>query len=244
MNKKMYGISLLAAVALLAIVIGHYLKQSDTSQTRPLALINLGDHPWILQAQQQIKPMIDSIIKDEILHVNPNATNIPEFYSKQRHLITLLYSKQVPVDMEQSVIDAFKSISKTASPAMSQLKFSDHIKLFGKDQTELVVTIDDPHQCLPRLRKYIIENLPSQLHKSLATQQHNQFEFAPHETLGRIPFDKIEELSNKDIVEKIRQRVLNEIPSILQKLSETNIIKPTEMFVYGNDFKPVLTQSL
>ncbi len=218
--------------------------KKNSEQTRPLALINLGNHPWILQAQEKIKPAIDAIIKNTILEVNPSATQFPEFYCKQRHLITLLYSKQVPVDMQRTVIDAFKQISAKSYSTISLLSFSDHLDFFGKDQSELIVKINDPKQCLPMLRQFIIDSLPPQLHVDLATKEHNQFEFAPHETLGRIPVDELEKCSNKDTVEKIKKRIVQEVKRILQKLSVSNNIKPTELFVYGNDFKPIFTQDL
>jgi len=246
--KKIFKI--FSWIALALIILGClfiYLKPSFKKlpdSTRPLALINLDDHPWILQAQQEIKPIIDAIIKDAILEVNPNAMQFPEFYLKQRHLITLLYSKQVPVDTVQTVIDVFKQIAATAYPIISQLSFSDHLEFFGKDKSELVVKIQDPSQCLPTLRNFIIDSLPAQLHEQLTTKQHNKFEFAPHETLGRIPVDELEKVSNRETVEKIRQRILTEVHVVLQKLSASRDIKPTELFVYGNDFNSVFTQAL
>lgn len=231
-------------ILILLITPRFYKYHKSCEQTHPFALINLGNHPWILQAQTKIKPIIDKIIKNEILKIDSNATKFPEFYAKQRHLITLFYSKQMPIDMEQNVIKAFENIPTSAYPKMSQLQFSNHVTLFGKDQTEVVVFINDPKECLPKLRNFIIKSIPASLHESLTTKNHNQFEFKPHETLGRIPIDEIKALSNQTTVEKIKQQVLQEITSSLQSLSKTNIIKPTELFVYGNDFKPIFKQVL
>ena len=217
-------------------------RMQTKNKTQPLAFINLDHHPWILRAQQQIKPYINNIIKNEILRTNPNATKFPEFYLKQRHLITLLYSKQIPSTFEQAVIIFFKTMSNY--PKMSDLNFSNHVEFFGKDKNELVVKIQDPKQCLPKLRNFIINSLSAQLYEKLSIEQHNQFEFIPHETLGRIPVDEIEKSSNRETVEKIRQKILKEIQPVLHKLSTSNIMQPTELSVYGNDFKIIFIKKL
>lgn len=253
MNKKNLMLAIAAIITILAIRHFFLKKQELTSENiRPFAFIQLGDHQWILQAQETIKPVIDAIIKDEILKTNPGASNFSEFYLKQRHLITLFYSAEVPVVLESAIIKIFQSISTEIYPVMLDVKFSDHFELFGKDQSELVVKIDDAQGCLARLRAVIIdvttknyEELHGKnLQEILSIKAANTFDFAPHETLGRINVEEILKCSDEATVKNIRQRILTEIPVVLGSVTVSKAIQPDVLQIYGNNFKPIYLVSL
>lgn len=253
MNKKVFILAIAAFIVMFAIRQSFFKKSILASENiRPFAFIQLGDHPWTLQAQETIKPVIDAIIKDEILKTNPASSKFSEFYLKKRHLITLFYSAEVPISLESIIIKIFQNIDSATYPAMSGIKFSDHFELFGKDQSELVVKIEDAQGCLTWLRAMIVHVMSQSypelngknLQEVLLTKAANTFDFAPHETLGRINVEEILQFSDEVTVKKIRQRIVTEIPAVLSNVTESKVIQPDMLQIYGNNFKPIYSVHL
>lgn len=221
-------------------------------QIRPFIFVQLGNHPWLLEAQNRIKPVIDRIIQEELRTANEELETFPEFYLKQRNLITLFYSKEVTPELEPTLVNIFKMLDISNCPKIETVAFTTDTHLFGKEGSELIIKIEDPAHSLPKARQFFVDfmNNPQEefdganLHEALQTDGANRFEFAPHETLGRIPIDEIEKLSDKETVQRIQKLILEKIPKTLETIEASPQIEPEQIEIYGNNFKSIYAMVL
>lgn len=236
-------------IVVTAIVLGllgyiYFNKKENIQTTQPFAYVQLSDHPWLVHVQKSLEPIANQIIKDEILKVNSAAVDIPKFYIKKRNIITLLYISSYSDALHDMIIQNVQSSLQTLKTPVSKIYFLNHVDWFGRNQSELVVKIDDPEHCLLKMREHILKGLQNckiqssgkSLYDILGIQDANKFDFTPHESIGRIDVQKIEQLSNHETVEKIKDKIGAVLEQIIVSMTEINTIVPTNIELYGNDF--------
>ena len=235
----------------LPIVIGlitfiHF-KKNTNNTTQPFAYVQLGDHPWLIHIQKNLEPIANQIIQDEILKINSAAVDIPKFYIKKRNIITLLYAQSFDDSLHDIVIKQVQNSLKPIQKPFSKIYFSDHSDWFGKNRSELIIKIHDSHHYLHELRASILKGLQESktsssgqsLYDTLNISDANKFDFASHESIGRIDVQKIEQLSNHETVKKIKEKITEALQQIIHEMTESNEIVPSLIEVYGNEFKVI-----
>lgn len=243
--KKIIILLTIASTILFAFIIQQYQTQE---RTQPFAVVNIGNIAWIEAVQQKIEPKINAIIKNELYKINTHVTEFPTFQIKKRHHVTLYYSKKVPTQLETFIKELCTKTTFSNLSCLQQITFTNEFKFFGINKDELVVIIQDQENCLKYIRQQIIQLLSQKykffekqdLHKLLATQKHNIFEFVPHDSLGRLPMQQIIELSNQKTFENIKSRILQEIPQILQNINISNNVNFKELIIVDHNVKPLL----
>ena len=236
-------------VAVLSIVIGlitfiHFKKRSNNI-IQPFAYVQLGDHPWLVHVQKSLEPVANQIIEEEILKANSEAVDIPKFYIKKRNIITLLYSHFYSDALHEAIIKNVQQGLKLVKTPVLKVYFSNDLDWFGRNASELVVKIDDPKHFLSKVRGQILQGLTNSKDQSFDTSFYdvlgikdaNKFDYTPHESIGRIDIQKIEQLSNHATVKKIKEKIVKELQYIIHEMSESNEIIPDRIELYGNDFK-------
>jgi putative transposon-encoded protein len=238
-------IVLVVAIGLISYI--HFNKKENIQTTQPFAYVQLGDHPWLVHVQKSLEPVANQIINNEVLKVNPASVDIPKFYIKKRNIITLLYSYSYSDDLHETVIKNVQQSLQAVKTPVSKVYFSSHLDWFGRNQSELVVKIDDPKHSLSKIREHILKGLQESkiqssdatLYDVLCIQDANKFDFTPHESIGRIDVKKIEQLSNHQTVEKIKHKISNALHEIITSMKESNEIVPSQIEIYGNNFKTI-----
>lgn len=247
LNKSIW----IGFIAILLIAIGvikfFRFKQNTHNIIQPFAYVQLGNHPWLENVQKSLEPVVNQIINDEILKVNSAVIDIPKFYIKKRNIITLLYSNAFSEALHEMIIKNVQQSVQEIKTPISKIYFSNHIDWFGRNKSELVIKIDDSEYFLSKIRKHILQGLKdfkiqssdATLYDILGIQDANKFDFIPHESIGRIEVQKIEQLSNHETVEKIKEKIAEALRQVIHEMSESNEIIPACIELYGNDFKVI-----
>lgn len=168
------------------------------------------------------------------------------FYIKKRNIITLLYSRPFHDSLHDLIIEQVQKSVQNFQEPISKIYFSNNIDWFGRNKSELVIKIHDPSHYLHKLRDCILKGLQGSkpttdqsLYDTLAISDANKFDFTPHESIGRIDIQKIEQLSNHEVIETIKHKIAHALKEIIDTMHQFNEIIPSQLELYGNEFKTI-----
>lgn len=217
------------AYKILSFINEHILKFFNTYLEKKYTLFIQGylNNPLFSKIQQQLTPLINTIIKEELNLASDFDFNF--LLPKEKQRLTL-YTVNDFVAKEQNSIDIEHILTKEKI-TLTDVTLSPHIQFFGDNKDELVIMVDDSKKELSVLNqkiKTIMHQLNDEYQHKHNTNMYDishseRFPYTPHLGIGRIRTTSIkQQIKNPIDIEKIynriTQRIIDESTQIIQKI--------------------------
>jgi len=209
---------------------------------------NLEKHTYFVQAPfdvaiiENVQQKMDSIIKNIIHEVEKKEgidltpkENVALFFFKKRAAITTYYVNDMFINGESFLFSSLNALKNKI--ASRNATISSIVDFFGEQKEDLmalidlVVKIDDPEKGLFQLNletKSAVHNANEQYKNRYKIDMYDvakseKYPYLPHLTLGHLRANYIKHLIDapnaEEIVERIKQRILQAASQVLSELS-------------------------
>lgn len=208
---------------------------------------NIEKHTYFLQApfnvaniaelQEKISPAINNIIEEEA--ELKSEKDLPLFFFKKHAAITLYYINDMFANAEPILFESLESLTSFSRP--HNITISSKVGFFGEQKEDrmalldLAVEVNDPKKELSLLNKAakIMVHATDEKYKNnyniamYDRAKSEQYSFFPHLSIGHLRANYIKHLINdaskaEQIIERIKQRIIEEVAKILTEISLEN----------------------
>lgn len=197
--------------------------------------IVLENQPGITMLRNKIKPLIDTIIQEE-LQVTGDV-DFPDFLIPKRHWIsrlTLYYLSGLKIDQENYILDALDAMQENQRGIYisRNITLGSQFDFFGGKKEAVVILINDEIKSLFSLNgdiKEFVSNANDQ-YRTINNEdlfnkkQSEHFPYLPHIEIGRLQIDSLKKFIGVDpheqekIIDSIKQRIKGEVFPFLDSL--------------------------
>lgn len=202
------------------------------------------DHPVIKTIQEELKPIINTLIEQEL--GKKLDKGFPVFFFKRRQAVTVyyvndLYDNNQPLRallylFLEPCLDRLNDLSKPGHVSLStQLHFWGEDKKVFFDALDLVLMINDPREELSLLNKKVKQSVHyfNKEYKRACNRdlydiaKSERFSYVPHLSLGHLRVNYLKFLINdaskaEAIVERIKQKIIKIISENLARIDEAD----------------------